>query len=114
MRIRFEPTRRDESSVPPISREVGKHAAMARYGAPHKGKTPAPAPLDGRKTGFTVRLDPSTRTKAVAVSDALGISLSALVAELIDRLEVNENNRPGWESRYAPPDDAQEALEMSA
>lgn len=88
---------------------------MARYGAPHRGKAAAPAPLeDGRKVALTARLDPTTRAKAVAVSDALGISLSALVAELIDRLEVDNSNRPGWESRYAPPDDAQDALEMTA
>lgn len=87
---------------------------MARYGAPQK-RPPAPAKIsDGRKSIVTTRLTPENRDKAQRAAEALGISLSAFLNELVDRLEVDENGHPGWESRYAQADDDQEQLEMSA
>jgi hypothetical protein len=87
---------------------------MARFGSPQR-RPIKPLPEDEeRKIIITARVEPALKAKALAAAHELGISLSALLAELIERLEVDETGHPGWESKYAPADDAQPTLEMSA
>lgn len=52
--------------------------------------------------------------KAHRAAEALGVSLSGLMAELIDRLELDEQGHPGWDSRYASPAVDDEQLDLSA
>lgn len=52
--------------------------------------------------------------KAHQAAEALGVSLSGLVAELIDRLELDEQGHPGWDSRYAKPAIDDEPMGLSA
>lgn len=90
---------------------------MARYGYPQRrtAAPPPPPPTGTKKVTLTARITPEARDKAHLVADALGISLSALVLELLERIEVDAQGHPGWESKYAPPDDEhQEQLEMTA
>ena len=87
---------------------------MARYGVP-QDKRPADSPVDdGPKVIVTARLSPANKAKAHAIANGLGISLSALLNELVLREEVDEHGHVAWESRYAQPDPAQQALEMTA
>jgi hypothetical protein len=64
----------------------------------------------------TARLTPDVRDKLDRVSERLGISVSATVSELIERLAVDENFDPGWRSRYARPEvtERQPPLDMTA
>ncbi len=52
--------------------------------------------------------------KAHRAAEALGVSIAGLVAELVDRLELDEHGHPGWTSRYAPAPDPDEPLDLSA
>jgi hypothetical protein len=56
--------------------------------------------------------------KAHLMAEALGISVSALLAELVDRTEIDETGNPGWQSRYAqqsaPDLFAPDAVSLSA
>lgn len=89
---------------------------MARYGHPQRrSATPPPAPRrsEKKKATLTARITPEALGKAHLMADALNVSLSALILEMLERAEVDETGHPGWESRYAPTED-QEQLELSA
>lgn len=48
------------------------------------------------------RVTHEQHAKVNRAAEALGISTSALLAELVDRMRVDANGRPAWEkSRYA-------------
>lgn len=93
---------------------------MARYGIRHQSEAPAAKgseDLDAttKKIILTARVTPGVRAKAHDMAAALGISVSALLSELVERAELDESGHPGWESKYAQPaDEGQEQLEMSA
>jgi len=49
------------------------------------------------------RVTHEQHAKAHRAAEELGVSVSALLAELIDRMRVDEHGRPTWQqSRYAP------------
>jgi len=62
----------------------------------------------------SARLSLDVRKKLEDMADALGISISALISELIERVELNESGHPGWDSKYRKPEEPQQPLEMSA
>ncbi|OIQ85546.1 hypothetical protein GALL_326050 [mine drainage metagenome] len=69
---------------------------------------PAPAaPLSARRRTLQTRVTYAQHAKAHVAAEALGISVSAFLAELIDRMEVDELGRPAWTSRYARQADAE-------
>lgn len=87
--------------------------SMARYGSRHQAQRRRPEP--GTKLNVTTRMTAESYEKAADVAEALGVSISALLNELVERLEVDDRGNPGWTSRYAAPnDEAQERLELSA
>ena len=52
---------------------------------------------------MSTRLTAGQHDKLARTAQALGVSISALLAELVERLEVDEHFDPGWRSRYARP-----------
>jgi hypothetical protein len=73
--------------------------AMANFGTRKKG--PGSTPQRAKRIPVQTRLTSQQHEKARLVAEALGISMSALLAELIDRVEVDETWHPGWTSLYA-------------
>lgn len=98
---------------------------MARFGV-RQGERHTPSPTERhdddhlKKVVVTARCTPAIREKANRTAQALGISVSALLCELIERLELDEHDHPGWTSRYAaadepgPDETQQQTLELSA
>ena len=85
-----------------------------RYGSRHRTNTPR-QPSAGAKITVSARMTDEVHVKATTIAEGLGISLSALLAELVERAEVDDHGHVAWESKYAPPaDEGQEQLEMSA
>ena len=78
---------------------------MAQYGK--RQRRPPPHPIDPARGWVLMqgRVSVESRDKANRAAAALGISTSAFLAELIERLEVDENGHPGWTSKYASPTD---------
>lgn len=75
----------------------------APYGRRQGGNRPAPtAAMSATRRMLQSRVTYDQHDKAHKMAEALGISVSALLAELIDRAEVDEQGRPAWTSRYAP------------
>lgn len=87
---------------------------MARYG--ERQKTPDRRGVAPKRVVVTTRLVEELHEKANRAAEGLDISLTALLAELVERMEVDENGLPPWQSKYAraPKDDPQEALQLSA
>lgn len=83
-----------------------------RYGSRPRSSGAADTGTALRST--TARLTPDVRDKLDRVSERLGISVSATVSELIERLEVDENFDPGWRSRYARPPVSEQQLDLTA
>lgn len=54
------------------------------------------------------RVTHEQHAKVNRAAEAIGISTSALLAELVDRMRVDANGRPTWKSRYAQPSSAAE------
>ena len=86
---------------------------------PTYGQRATKLPKDEKATKVTrvllqARVTPEQRVKANDAAKALGISLSAFVAELVDRLEVDEHGHPGWESKYAAPTRSDQQLDLTA
>lgn len=85
----------------------GHDEAVARekYGKRQRRQL-AEVPPNGR-VPIQARIDPALRVKANRAAEALDISLSLYVAELIARDEVDEHGRPSWRptllSGEAPP-----------
>lgn len=73
----------------------------SNYGRRYNPPAPA-APLSATRRMLQTRVTHEQHAKAHAMAQELGISVSALLAELIDRAEVDEQGRPTWTSRYAP------------
>lgn len=88
------------------------------YGQRKKGNAPPPpaAPLSAKRRTLQSRVTYDQHAKAHAAAEALGISVSALLAELIDRMDVDEHGHPGWTSRYAQPSPAadEDPMRLSA
>jgi hypothetical protein len=69
-----------------------------RFRAPNEGR----APMSATRRMLQTRVNYQQHDKAHQAAEALGISVSALLAELVDRMRVDANGRPAWEkSRYA-------------
>ena len=68
--------------------------AREKYGKRQRRRL-AEVPASGR-VPIQARLDPALRLKANRAAEALNISLSLYVAELIARDQVDEHGRPGW------------------
>lgn len=91
--------------------------ASEKYGKRQRRRL-AELPASGR-VPIQARIDPDLRIKANRAAEALDISLSLYVAELIARDEVDEHGRPRWrpalltreEISFAPP---QPQLDLSA
>lgn len=62
---------------------------------PAGGRTPGIP----RRIGVTVRLEVPEHEKLHAAAEALGTTLSVVMAELVRRLELDEHNRPTWAER---------------
>lgn len=81
----------------------------APYG--HRFRAPAPGeghtPMSATRRMLQARVTYDQHAKAHRAAEALGISVSAFLAELVDRLEVDERGGPPWESRYASPADTE-------
>lgn len=72
-------------SVPPGTRQ--------RYNPnPAGGRTPGVP----RRIGVTVRLEAAEHAKLHAAAEALGTTLSVVMTELVQRLDLDERNRPAW------------------
>lgn len=85
-----------------------------RYGSRHRTTQPHRRST-GVKITVSARMTDEVHAKALQMAEHLDISLSALLAELVERSVVDDDGRPTWESKYAPPvDDGQERLELSA
>ncbi len=85
-----------------------------RVSSPPPGSTRAPYKADRRMLQARVTLE--QHAKAHAAAEALGISVSALLAELVDRMKVDAQGQPAWESRYAHPSPtgAEDPMRLSA
>ena len=68
--------------------------AREKYGKRQRRRL-AEVPAGGR-VPIQARLDPALRVKANRAAEALDISLSLYVAELIARDRVDEHGRPSW------------------
>lgn len=60
------------------------------------------------------RVLPEVYDKAHLMAEELGISLSALLSELVEREQVTERGRPLWDSRYSKAETQDDALPLSA
>lgn len=89
---------------------------MARFGGRQSHAAVRPAPQDTGRRIVSARLTPDLYEKASRAAEALDISLSALLCELVEHMEVDAAGVPSWESKYARPkeDDPQQSLELSA
>lgn len=77
-------------------------------------RAPRPVPSGEIRRPVTARLAPDVQDKLNRVAEALGISVSATLCELVERLEVDEHYRPAWRSKYARPAAVDAQLELSA
>ena len=86
---------------------------MANYGTPRGTSRIGTV---GQRITMSTRLTAGQHDKLARTAQALGVSISALLAELVERLEVDEHFDPGWRSRYARPDvpEQQQPLDMTA
>lgn len=72
-------------------------------GRRHRATSDPTVPMQGR-------VQPQTRAKARAVADALGVSMSAYLDQLVANDQLDADGRPVW---WAEPDDQQEALPLT-
>lgn len=84
---------------------------MANYGTP---RGTSRVGTSGQRITMSTRLTAEQHDKLARTAQNLGISISALLAELVERLEVDEHFDPGWRSRYARPEPTQQRLDLSA
>lgn len=84
---------------------------MANYGTPRGTSRVGTA---GQRITMSTRLTAGQHEKLARTAETLGVSISALLAELVELLDVDEHFDPGWRSRYARPESAQEQLDLSA
>jgi len=91
-------------------------AAMAGvFGKRQRGKDLTSLdPYSATRRTLQARVTYEQFDKAHRAAEALGVSISGLVAELVDRLELDEHGNPGWTSRYASPAEPDEPLDLSA
>lgn len=82
------------------------------YGA--RTRSPRPTTSGEVRRPVTARLTPEVQQKLNLVAEALGISVSATLSELVERLEVDEHHRPTWRSKYARTADDETQLELTA
>ena len=75
---------------------------MANFGQRKKGPAARASAASAQKLHpIQTRLTTAQHQKAHAAAETLGISVSALLAELVDRMELDDHGHPGWTSRYA-------------
>lgn len=80
-----------------FSGSAHKTWAMPRLGAPQKGREAALVvsnPTAIRR--HTISLPPDLTYKTVLAAREAGLSVSGLLAELVRRMEVDEDGRPLW------------------
>jgi hypothetical protein len=82
---------------------------VAIYGKRKRNEMPGAsrAPMSPTRRMLQSRVTHEQHAKANRAAEELGISTSALLAELVDRMRVDANGCPTWKSRYAPPADAE-------
>lgn len=83
-----------------------------RYGSRSRVTTTS-RPSAGVKITVSARMTDEVHAKAVAMAEDLDISLSALLAELVERAEVDSLGRPTWDSKYAPRDHTDQELPLT-
>ena len=75
-----------------------------------KGRRKRPYDVNVPKVPMQGHVAPSTRAKARAVADALGVSMSAYLDTLVANDELDDNGRPLW---WVEPDSGQAELPMT-
>jgi hypothetical protein len=93
------------ANIPATGHSVHNDHPMAFYGKRGSREAPgvARAPMSATRRMLQARVTYEQHDKAHVMAEALGISVSALLAELVDRAEVDEHGQPTWTSRYARP-----------